>query len=518
MRAGLRHHAGVDARLAGQLAGEGLDRALDVLEREVVRVHLLERDAARLDEPDGGLVGTAGDGERAPDGDLLDDDQVAHEVGHGLQPLHAGQYDAPARGHVVERLGHRLGRVGGDLDHRLRPAPAGQLAHARAGVLPLDVDHVIGAELARERELPRVAREAGHDDRVGARGARGDHAREAALPGAEHEHAVARAGGGDLDRPAEARAERVEHDREARRDVLAHPVHDRERIEVHVVRVRAPQAGRAVEGDVAVPEEPAAPAAELVAARDAGPAVAAANDRLDRDAIADVDAPALRRPVADALDHAERLVPGHQGQADGKDAGVLLGVAPADAARLDAQKRAVVVDVGDGQLAQLEAARRGLHDGPARPHGASKHGAARRVQALAPEPVLDDDGRRACSATAAGHPSTASACPSAASARAAPPSSTAAGTATSMRPALPTTAASLRPRASRTRSRGISATGSAPPPPGRPPTRARAAPAPPWTHSSRGSATNTSASRVGDGCRNAPALPAALSYWRSPWP
>src|SRR2546426_5188849 len=132
-----------------------------------------------------------------------------------------------------------------------------------------------------------------------------------------------------------------------------------------------------------MPEEPAAPAAELVAAADAGPAVAAADDRLDRDAVADVDAPALRRPVADALDHAERLVARHDGQADGQDAGVLLGVAPADAARLDAEQRALVVDVGDRQLAHLQAARRGLHDGAARPHGASKHGAARRVQALA---------------------------------------------------------------------------------------------------------------------------------------
>src|SRR5439155_1271673 len=170
------------------------------------------------------------------------------------------------------------------------------------------------------------------------------------------------------------------------------------------------QAGRAVEGHVAVPEEPSPPAAELVAPRDAGPAVAAADDRLDGDAIADVHAPALRRPVADALDHAERLVPGHDGQADGQDARVLLRVAPADTARLDTQQRAVVVDVGDGQLAQLEAARRGLHDGAARPHGASKHGAARRVQALAPEPVLDDDWGRACSATAAGRPSRASGC------------------------------------------------------------------------------------------------------------
>src|SRR5947207_1767593 len=45
-------------------------------------------------------------------------------------------------------------------------------------------------------------------------------------------------------------------------------------------------------------------------AADAGRAVAAADDALDRHAITDVDAPALRRPVADPFDDAERLVAG----------------------------------------------------------------------------------------------------------------------------------------------------------------------------------------------------------------
>src|SRR5207244_2925481 len=205
--------------------------------------------------------------------------------------------------------------------------------------------------------------------------------------------------------------------------------------------------------------------------------------------------PALRRPVADALDHAERLVPGHDGQADGQDARVLLRVAPADAARLDTQQRAVVVDVGDGQLAQLEAARRGLHDGAARPHGASNPRAPRRVQALAPEPVLDDDWGRACSATAAGRPSRASGCRSAASARVVPRSSTAAGTATITSLVSPTTAASPRPSASPTRSRGISATGSARRPQRGPRrARARAGPAPPSTRCSGRRPTATTAS------------------------
>src|SRR5262249_50511779 len=91
--------------------------------------------------------------------------------------------------------------------------------------------------------------------------------------------------------------------------------------------------------------------------------MAARDGRLHRDPIADVDAPALGGAVADALDHAERLVAGNHRILDRDGAGVLLGVAAADATRLDAQERAVVGDVGHRQLAQLELARSGLDDG-----------------------------------------------------------------------------------------------------------------------------------------------------------
>ena len=47
----------------------------------------------------------------------------------------------------------------------------------------LDVDHVVGAELARQRELGGVAREAGDDDPVGAGRARRDDAARPRWPG-----------------------------------------------------------------------------------------------------------------------------------------------------------------------------------------------------------------------------------------------------------------------------------------------------------------------------------------------
>ena len=148
-------------------------------------------------------------------------------------------------------------------------------------------------------------------------------------------------------------------------------VQDGARVEVHVVGVRAPQAGRMRQRNVRVAEHAAAAAADLVAAIEAGAAVAAGDQHLDRDAVADVDAPALRRPVADLLDDAERLVSGNHRIRDRQHAGVLLGVAAADAARLDAQQsRCRRRSRAPAARAARAAAGRGLNDG-ARGVGAS---------------------------------------------------------------------------------------------------------------------------------------------------
>ena len=136
-----------------------------------------------------------------------------------------------------------------------------------------------------------------------------------------------------------------------------------------------------------MPEEEAARAADLVATAAAGGAPTARDRGLHRNAVADVDAPPLRGAIADALHDPERLVTRDDREAHREDAGVLLCVAAADPARFDADEAAVVVDVGDRQLAQLEAARRGLDDGPARArrHGGIKaRSPANRPGAVAP--------------------------------------------------------------------------------------------------------------------------------------
>ena len=54
---------------------------------------------------------------------------------------------------------------------------------------------------------------------------------------------------------------------------------------------------------------------------------------------------------------------GDQGEADGERSFVLLVVGAADAAGLDLEEGVVGADLGEGELAELEAARGGLDDG-----------------------------------------------------------------------------------------------------------------------------------------------------------
>ena len=79
--------------------------------------------------------------------------------GTGLKPFTPARITRAAGRRVVERLGDRRGRVGRHVDHDVGAAPVGELAHAAADTSSLlDVDGVVRAELAGERELLRVAR------------------------------------------------------------------------------------------------------------------------------------------------------------------------------------------------------------------------------------------------------------------------------------------------------------------------------------------------------------------------
>src|SRR5215468_6541033 len=105
----------------------------------------------------------------------------------------------------------------------------------------------------------------------------------------------------------------------------------------------------------------------------AGGAPAAAVAGAHGDAIAFRDAPPLLRVSADLLDDAERLVAGDNGVlhvvlVHGRGAFVLLVVAAADAAGLDAEQSVLGADGGPGELAELEGLRLHQHG---RPHRSS---------------------------------------------------------------------------------------------------------------------------------------------------
>ena len=85
------------------------------------------------------------------------------------------------------------------------------------------------------------------------------------------------------------------------------------------------------------------------------PAHATRQEDLDRDAVALAHTPPGRGARADALDDADRLVTGYEGEAGEQLAGELLVIGAAEPARLDAQQPVVVTDLGESELTRSRA-------------------------------------------------------------------------------------------------------------------------------------------------------------------
>src|SRR3990172_4852228 len=202
-----------------------------------------------------------------------------------------------------------------------------------------------------------------------------------------------------LDGRAEACAEGVEEGGDLRRNGRIDFVDDGVGVEVEVVRVATPEAGRHVDAHVAVGVETAVPGAEAVGAGQALAAVAAGDGRLDADAVARLHSPAPGGDVADLGDAADGLVAWHDRKADRKRALVLLVVGAADAAGLNLEEGVVGADIGKGQLPQLESAGSCLDDGA----GSARQGhtitVAGEARANASRPYRPDLTKR-CSITA----------------------------------------------------------------------------------------------------------------------
>src|SRR5262249_34212917 len=87
-----RNETGLDRFVARHLPRERTDRERRIGEIEVVRVHLLERHFARLDQPDRRLVAGGRHADRAFYVDLLHHDEIGHEVVDRAKALHPGEH------------------------------------------------------------------------------------------------------------------------------------------------------------------------------------------------------------------------------------------------------------------------------------------------------------------------------------------------------------------------------------------------------------------------------------------
>jgi hypothetical protein len=262
-------------------------------------------------------------------------------------------------------------RLGNGVDDDVDRLTARQHANGLDRVGCLDVDDVGRPELRRERELVGVACQAGDDHLRRSGLGRRDRASEATLPCPENEHAVADADAARFERPAERVAERVEERRILVAQVLRHLEDARARLKHEVLGHPAPQSRRPVERRAGVRD---GVRAVLLAARQALAALAAADPRLDGDAVALGDGPALRGERVDRVDAADDFVAGHERPGRhvvGQPAIPEIPVAAAEAVRDDAEDRtARRRRIRHGKVAQLELAGP-EHDDRTRPHRAT---------------------------------------------------------------------------------------------------------------------------------------------------
>ncbi len=206
-------------------------------------VHLLDGRRAGLEQPDGVGVPRRRDANGASQGDFLHDQLVGDKIGDGLEALGAREHHGAAEADEVQGLDDGFGRVGGNIHHHIGTASAGEFGDSRNGVLVLHVDGVMGPEGSGEFEFLVVGCQPCDDDIRRPRFPAGEHAAQPALAGAHDDDGVAGLGSGHLDPPAKTGAQGIEHHGEFRGQARVDLVHDAVGVEVHVFRVRSPEAG-----------------------------------------------------------------------------------------------------------------------------------------------------------------------------------------------------------------------------------------------------------------------------------
>jgi hypothetical protein len=227
-------------------------------------------------------------------------------------------------------------------------AAAGDAGDGFEEILRFDIDGVMRAEPFRQRQAPLIGRrpEPRHDDAAGAGLLGGDDAGEALLARPLDDDAFADADLALEVGPLDAVAERQRQRGEVRGEIIGNAMKDRVRVKILVLAVAAPQRrrltdrGRSVAYGAGLVERVGLVAQAEVAAA-AIVAMAAGQILLERDAVALLDAEALRRGAAELRHGPDGLVPEDERPLRLRILQVIRPIAAADAAQLDAQESAV---------------------------------------------------------------------------------------------------------------------------------------------------------------------------------
>ena len=222
---------------------------------------------------------------------------------------------------------------------------------------------MIRAEHPRKCQFVRIRFESGNDNGARPDLTAGNHTGKPALARPEDHNRISRLRLWHLHRPAESGAERIEDHTDLGRKPVGHRMHHRIGMQIHVLGIATPQAGclrgRYIGVDLAM-------IAEVIAAAQAGLAMATGNHGFHRHPVPDIHSPALRGLITDAGYSAQGFMAGYHRGRRAQQPFILLVVAAADTTGFEFEQRRIRIDVRNRNIPRLECARPGLHHGKGR--------------------------------------------------------------------------------------------------------------------------------------------------------
>ena len=305
------------------------------------------------------IVGSAVDAQRAEHAQLLVDDLIRIEIHSGPACTTRSRDDDCAAGpRELDRLCERGGCLGCDV-HDDVGQPSGRVTQRAHGIAGIHVDGKIRAELRRRSRagVRRAVAASGHHHEAGTRALRRRAGRQPAHSGTEDRDNGAGAQPRHGHRPANARAQRVEHRRGDRVERRRYRSEHRIGCKVLMLCVAAPESGTR-----STFTNPYMSARPWRSQRWEAPARHAPHERHDKNTSTATRSPACTPQRAAARDPIRSMMPtdscpGTNGYPGKSSAGVFLVIRAAEAARFDSQETVVVADLGKRKLTHNQTTR-----------------------------------------------------------------------------------------------------------------------------------------------------------------